>query len=178
MKPVFTTLIFLLLIFDCSYAQIGQPIAVSILKESPKVDTVFDNIFLKEKSSSFANQNLLKDSCVMLEMFPLNKANEFDIEIVWNSKSAMNYRVNRYQYYKTKYGCFIYKGHYIFVWTKNDFGELFTNTNTFQTFSFIKYSNDTHATLDELYAGTLHYQFKNGTISEGGLPPTVEEIKQ
>jgi len=129
-------IVFLFLSNHCT-AQLGQPIPVPVLKEDKKVDDLMDKIFKNEQDSGQVDKSLLSDSCWVINMYRLDKGDDFDVDLIRNSKSVINYRVCRYAYYKAKYGCFIYKGNKIFVWAKDEFGSLFTAASTYQKFNFI-----------------------------------------
>ena len=112
----------------------------------------------------------------MLEMLRWSD-HEVSFQIIRNSQSVMNFRINKLEYAKANYGYFGFKGNKIFVWTKDNFTDFFTKTGTYQTFNFIYYSNDVKATDDELYPHTLHYKFTDGRLSPEG-PPPVQAVKQ
>ena len=183
LKLIFVQLILSLCFLGCCYGQTDEPIKIPVLKEDARVDSVLDKFVVKSRVYlaslfSFRRYNeeigmLLNDSCLLLHVYTGDSVNDLGIYLSTKTKPSMNDEINICEQLKLKYACFYYKGNYVFVWTRDDFGWLFSKTNYTKTYDFVYYAIDTQTYPDERIADGVSYQFKNGTFSDRGVPTII-----
>ncbi len=163
MKRVVIVLFIVFSATACCFAQTGDKISIPILKEAPKIDRLMELVFDQVNAAGNVDKRLLKDSCWIIEMF--RNSRNVSFQVICNTKSAINFRVNLFESNGGKYGYFNYKGNHIFVWTQDTFGAFFEYTDYVKAFSFVTYTTDAKLPEHQLYPYTLHYNYADGRFT-------------
>jgi len=186
LKLIFAQLILCLASIACCYGQTNQPVSIPVIKENAVVDAVLDK-FLAQRPKSLESvarmggdyeydvKALLRDSCFTIPASQEDGVTDDNIYVESKKKTSINQEINIYVHLKFKYACFNYKGYTVFVWTRNTFGQLFSETDRTQTFGFIYYADKNQTYPREWVGDGMSYQIKNGTITK--RVPTVITTK-
>jgi len=182
LKLVFIQLILCLTTLACCYGQTNQLINIPVIKENARVDAILDKFIaqrpatLKELSKLGGKylddvKVLLKDSCLLIPASQEDGVKDDNIYVQSKTKTGINEEINIDVHLKFKYACFCYKGFKVFVWTRNNFGWLFSTTDRTQTYGFIYNAGKDQVYPKILVGDGMDYQIKNDTIAERA--PTI-----
>jgi hypothetical protein len=187
LKLILVQLILCLTSLACCYGQTNQPISIPIVKENVSIDAVLDK-FIAQRPATLKQlarlggdyeddvKLLLKDSCLLIPVSQEDSVKEASIYVESKSKTSINQEINIDVHLKFKYACFNYKGYRVFIWTRNTFGQLFSETDRTQTYGFIYYANKNQTYPREWVGDGMDYQIKNGAIAK--RVPTIITTKQ
>ncbi len=185
LKLIFVQLILCLSALACCYGQTNQLINIPVLKENVKVDAALDK-FIAQRPKTLgklsrlgggyqdgAVKTLLKDSCLLVQLYNSDSLSNVGIIVSTRAKIAIKEEINIFEHLKFKYGCFCFKGQYVFVLARDSFGWLFSKTDHVQTYDFIYYAGNTRDVTEGPVDDQVNYQLKNGTFSDRGAPTII-----